>query len=103
MSDIDPAKYEANRGRVQAALILCEDYLEPNEVSFLQEYIDHDEFGLALDEMVALLVNRSAVLPLALVDELESMGHLMYPGENRESHFVALRQRSAGQTRSSET
>jgi len=91
----DASDYETNRGRVQAALILCEEYLHASEVTFLQEYIDHDEFGLALDEMVAVLSDRDVRLPDGTVAELESMLPIMYPGKNAESQLTKLRRLSA--------
>ena len=50
------------RGRLLALLIIVEDRLSAEEVSWAQEYLDHNELGLALEIMADWLSEAEAPL-----------------------------------------
>ena len=73
-SSVDPGYYDAMRGRLLALLMSVEDRLSAQETNWAQEFLDHNELGLAL-EMIADWLSeteaslsageRSAILKLA--------------------------------------
>src|SRR5438094_409976 len=90
MTRPEPWEHVANQGRVMGALILAEPYLSAQIISSLQEFIEHNEYGLALELIVDHLIERAAPVPKTLVDEINSMSHMMYPGEDAQERLCAL-------------
>ena len=98
---IDPYEYERNKARAQTLLILAESYMSPRTVSFVQEYIDHDEHGLALESILDELIERAQPVPRALVDDLRSRPDQFYPGgatlQHRLERLATLASDEAGE------
>jgi len=91
MEPRDPVKYEENKGRIQGMLILLDRYLPKEQIPYLQEFIDHDEAGLALDRMLSAIIERNEPIPDDLVHQFESMANLMYPGKDAQGRLARLR------------
>lgn len=85
------ARTDATRGRIQAMLIVSEAYLPRDLLPHLQELIDHDEWGLALDWMLDALLEEGRTLPLDVVEEYEASRGCFYPGERIDERLSALR------------
>ena len=56
------AWYEDLRGQLFALLIAVENRLGPEQAAWVHHVIDVDEYGLALEDMIAILAQASAPL-----------------------------------------
>jgi hypothetical protein len=57
---MDAAWFEDLRGELFSLLIAVEDRLGPEQAQWVHHVIDVDEYGLALDDMVAILAHAGA-------------------------------------------
>ena len=53
-------------------------------------FIDHDEWGVALDWILTEITESGAPVPRGIVDELTSMAPLMYPGKDLSERLRRL-------------
>ena len=81
---------DRDRGSAQAVLILIEDHIPAELTSQLQEFIDHDEWGVALDWILTEITESGVPVPRGIVDELTSMAPLMYPGKDLSERLRRL-------------
>jgi hypothetical protein len=59
---VDPAYYDDLRGRLVGLLIRFSDRLDPKTLGWSQEYLEHNELGLALETMAYSLAEARAGL-----------------------------------------
>jgi hypothetical protein len=57
---MDAAWYEDLRGQLFSLLITVEDRLGPEQAQWIHHVIDVDEYGLALEDMAAILTHAGA-------------------------------------------
>lgn len=69
----DASYYEEIRGRARAALISVERSLERAQVSMLDELIDHNESGVAIEMMTAMLAESHASLTAEQSAQIERL------------------------------
>lgn len=69
----DASYYEEIRGRAHAALISVERSLERGQVSMLDELIDHNESGVAIEMMTAMLAESQASLTAEQSAQIERL------------------------------
>lgn len=73
----DAEYYENLRRRVTALLIGIEHLLEPDQVSVLSDLIDHNEPGLAVEMMTAMLADANASLDVEQSTQIEDLVRIM--------------------------
>ena len=90
----DASYYEELQGRVRGLLIRVGDWLEQDEASLIDSFIDANEIELALTTICDLLAELDATLSHDAVDEMERLAERMQLTDPVRS-ITALR-KSAG-------
>ena len=73
----DSSYYEDLRGRVRGVLIAVSDMFPSQQVQLLDELIDANESGVALEMLAEMLVEVGAALDGELVRQIERLAHDM--------------------------
>ena len=59
---MDIGYYEEIQGQLGGLLIRVDDPLPPTDLALISEFIDHNELGVALEQIVMVLADRSAAI-----------------------------------------
>lgn len=69
----DAAYYEDLRGRVRGVLIAVAEAFPAEQVGLVDELIDANESGVALEMLVGMLRETEASVPSAVVDQIAGL------------------------------
>jgi hypothetical protein len=69
----DASYYEDLRGRVRGVLIATEEFLSRQDATLIDELIDHNESGIALEMLSEMLVEASATVDPQVVEDMERL------------------------------
>lgn len=86
----DATHYEVIQGRVRGLLIGVSNLLHPDQLVLIEELIDSNESGVALDLLVRTLLERSASVDNETKERLNALVRDLELDEETENRVQAL-------------
>jgi len=78
---VDEQRWEAIRGRLFGLLVRFDEHLTRRDAALLHEFVEHGEFGLALEQLVDLLAETATPIAPKERDDMLQLNEDMQMGD----------------------